>query len=165
MNRRCIRPEKWIPTSVNYCVIVLRDIKTAYTLNQFVFAGVSGIIRASIAPDLFVQMLDKLVANAVDFSAPSEPIRIGLQQNVTSWSITVTNYGSTLPESMEQQLFNSMISMRRDHSDGEPHLGLGLYVVRQIAEFHKGEISATNLTDRPGVQFTIRFPGANAGPA
>ena len=141
---------------LNSCV---SGYQTAYPLNRFVFEGDGGIIKEFIVPDLFVQMLDKLVANAVDFSASDKPVRIGLQHDAASWSIYVINYGPGLPASMDRQLFNSMISIRRDKTGSEPHLGLGLYIVRQIAEFHKGEISANNLADRTGVKFTIRFPG------
>ena len=61
-----------------------------------------------------------------------------------------------LPEDMNDELFNSMVSIRKQSSDVEPHLGLGLYVARLIAEFHNGKISASNLDDER-VCFTIKF--------
>ena len=62
---------------------------------------------------------------------------------------------------MTDDLFNSMISVRSGSADGDPHLGLGLYIVRMIAEFHNGEIAARNLDDGSGVCFEVSFPTAN----
>ncbi|MEX2353840.1 MAG: ATP-binding protein, partial [Gammaproteobacteria bacterium] len=110
-----------------------------------------------IAPDLFVQMLDKLVRNAIDFRHGPEPVEIRLLVYSDHWDIQVINYGSVLPDGMEHQLFNSMISVR-EKKGGEPHLGLGLYIVRLIAEFHGGGVSATNLVSKKGVMVTVLFP-------
>jgi len=40
-----------------------------------------------------------------------------------------------------------------------PHLGLGLYVVRLVAEVHRGTVSARNLVDGAGVEFSLRLEG------
>ena len=40
-----------------------------------------------------------------------------------------------------------------------PHLGLGLYVVRLVAELHQGEASACNLPEMAGVEFRMRLKG------
>ncbi|MBI1731377.1 MAG: hypothetical protein HYR49_01240 [Gammaproteobacteria bacterium] len=112
----------------------------------------------SIAPDLFEQMLDKLIANAADFRVPDAPIPVGLSLNDVSWTLTVANRGPVLPVSIEGQLFNSMVSMRPGGGTREPHLGLGLYIVRLIAEFHGARVSAANLPDGSGVCFSVTFP-------
>ena len=54
------------------------------------------------------------------------------------------------------RLFESLWQSRPG-SDGLPHLGLGLYIVRLIAEFHGGEASAANLADGSGV-LSVRLP-------
>jgi dedicated sortase system histidine kinase len=121
----------------------------------------------SIAPDLFEQMLDKLVANAADFRTPGTPVTVGLSLEEDAWALTVTNTGPALPASTQGQLFNSMVSMRTGSAAREPHLGLGLYIVRLIAEFHGARVSAANLADGSGVRFTLTFPrlvpGADSG--
>jgi two-component system sensor histidine kinase ChvG len=37
-------------------------------------------------------------------------------------------------------------------------LGLGLYIVRLIVEYHSGQVSAKNREDTEGVEFTISLP-------
>jgi len=110
-----------------------------------------------IAPDLFEQMLDKLIANAADFRLPGTPIVVGLSADAASWTLTVANQGPALPAAMQGQLFNSMVSVRSEGGAREPHLGLGLYIVRLIAEFHRARVAAANLPEQGGVCFSLVF--------
>jgi two-component system sensor histidine kinase ChvG len=61
---------------------------------------------------------------------------------------------------MRAGLFESMISVRGTRGAGAPHLGLGLYVARLIAEFHGGSILAANLPGGDGVAVTVRMPAS-----
>jgi two-component system, OmpR family, sensor histidine kinase ChvG len=106
------------------------------------------------APDLYAQMLDKLAANAADFSEGDEPVRVRLDAQGT---LTVSNSGPLLPADMTGRLFESMVS-GRSGSGGEPHLGLGLYIVRLIAEFHGGQARAANREDGSGVVARVDCP-------
>jgi dedicated sortase system histidine kinase len=111
------------------------------------------------APELIIQMLDKLVDNAVDFSAANDTITVGLTTGEGLWVLTVSNPGPPLPEQMRSQLFDSMVSVRRGGDD--KHLGLGLYVAKLIAEGHRGTIGARNSDD--GVIVTVTLPGESNG--
>jgi two-component system sensor histidine kinase ChvG len=106
------------------------------------------------SPELLIQMLDKLVDNAVDFSKSGDTIRIGLSALDDVMQITVMNPGPPLPEHMRSQMFDSMVSVRG--GENTRHLGLGLYVAKLIAERHGGRISADNVDD--GVVFEVRLP-------
>lgn len=116
--------------------------------------------RMSGVPDLIVQMIDKLVANARDFTPADGRIRIRLDNAQDGYALRVANDGPPLPDHMAGKLFESMVSIREGKSDKEPHLGLGLYIVRLIAEFHGGKVSANNLPDGSGVEFSVRLPRA-----
>lgn len=110
-------------------------------------------------PELVAQMLDKLVDNAVDFSPPEGWIRIGLEQRSDGCLLKVANQGPGLPEEIRTNLFDSLVSLRRNGKADEPHLGLGLYIVRLIAQGHGGSVSAMDLGDgvTEGVEFRVRF--------
>jgi dedicated sortase system histidine kinase len=116
--------------------------------------------------DLAAQLLDKLVANAVDFSAESggQPVRISLAVSPGGAELSVENQGPPLPEEMRGKLFESLVSVRADRrgerAGSEPHLGLGLYIARLIAEFHGGEIRARNLASGEGVVVAATFRAA-----
>jgi two-component system, OmpR family, sensor histidine kinase ChvG len=63
-----------------------------------------------------------------------------------------------LPDRMRTRLFESMISVRDAPGTATPHLGLGLYVARLIAQFHGGTIAATNLPSGDGIAVGVRIP-------
>ena len=112
------------------------------------------------SPDLFAQLLDKLVANAVDFGRVGAPIRVDLARAGLFAQVSVSNAGPTIPDEVRGRLFESMISVRPERGGSEPHLGLGLYIARLIAEFHGGSIGAANLADGSGVSVRLTFPMA-----
>jgi len=132
--------------------------RIAYTDVTFMLKTPQRNLIRSIAPDLFVQMLDKLIKNAMDFKQGPEPVEVRLEVNKDNWEVQVINYGSVLPDVMEHQLFNSMVSVREKKANREPHLGLGLYIVRLIVEYHGGSVSARNLEKGTGVAISARFP-------
>ena len=70
----------------------------------------------------------------------------------------MANTGSRLPEVLHERLFDSLVSLR-DKQGASQHLGLGLHIVRLVAEAHGGRASARNLPDDQGVEFIIRLPG------
>ncbi len=114
------------------------------------------------APDLIAQMLDKLVSNAVDFSESGYPIQIQLFQEDKIAYLKVINRGKPLPTDMQERLFESMVSLRSQTSTKEPHLGLGLYMVRLITGYHGGQVKAENNQESPGAVFTVLLPTRSA---
>jgi two-component system, OmpR family, sensor histidine kinase ChvG len=115
------------------------------------------------APELIAQALDKLADNARSFAPDGGWISITLHKTDDGAEIAVANSGPLLPPAMQERLFDSLVSVRdasgtRGRAD-VPHLGLGLYVVRLIAEAHRGRASAHNLADGSGVEFRLHLRG------
>lgn len=135
----------------------LDGYRLAYPAQLFKLVVPDADLNLEINRDLFFQMLDKLVANAVDFSYPNKEIIVSLFDRSDLIEIQVVNSGPRLPEGMLAELFNSMVSIRSERSEAGPHLGLGLFVAKLIAEFHRGKISASNLKDEEGVCINIVF--------
>ncbi|HET7063155.1 MAG TPA: ATP-binding protein [Rudaea sp.] len=135
------------------------------------------------APELIAQALDKLFDNARSFAPDDGWIRLSLRASTEGAEIRVANSGPLLPPAMQERLFDSLVSVRPsaparpvpaipgppgtmapDRRSGEtradaPHLGLGLYVVRMIADLHRGEARARNLADGSGVEFILVLRG------
>ena len=114
------------------------------------------------APELIAQALDKLFDNARSFAPQDGWIELSLDRRDAGAEIRVANAGPLLPASMQDRLFDSLVSLRSASArvSGEtPHLGLGLYVVRLVAELHRGSAAARNLADGSGVEFSMRLNG------
>ncbi|HEY8011325.1 MAG TPA: ATP-binding protein [Rudaea sp.] len=121
------------------------------------------------APELIAQALDKLIDNARSFTPQDGWIRLSLHARTVGATVSVANRGPALPPTMQERLFDSLVSMRAasankpgDSLPGRadvPHLGLGLYLVRLIAELHRGEARARNLPNGSGVEFSLELRG------
>jgi dedicated sortase system histidine kinase len=109
-------------------------------------------------PEYIAQLLDKLIANAVEFSYERQPIMIYCRPLRDHAVIKVSNAGPNLPEEMKDRLFDSMISVRPQEKQKQPHLGMGLHIARLITDFHGGHIRAENRSDREGVVITVVIP-------
>lgn len=110
------------------------------------------------APDYLAQLLDKLIANAVDFSQNDQPIRVTLTRHGTQVRLVVSNKGPLLPKGMETQLCNSMVSIRTQDKQDKPHLGLGLFIAGLITNFHDGQIVLQNNVSLNGVDVVVTLP-------
>ena len=136
----------------NLCELLeasLRNYKAIHPDLAFHLDDCTGL-RANGAPELVYQALEKLMDNAVDFHRPGTPITLSVRESPELLWICVENLGPALPRDMD--LFQSMISIR-ENSRKQPHLGLGLYLVRLIADFHRGDTRAENLPGGDGVRF------------
>jgi two-component system, OmpR family, sensor histidine kinase ChvG len=109
------------------------------------------------APDLVVQLLDKLIENAVDFCPSGGTIAVRLMREQTDYVLMISNDGPLIPEALVGRLFESLFEQRQGRDD-RPHFGLGLYIVRLVAEFHGGTAVAANRPDGSGVNFTVTLP-------
>ena len=155
-----------IATAVNYVLGVRHVFESGVRFTQgreiILVLLVSTVGLAVNQTMLFVCVsqfqLDKLFANAGDFRVPGTAIELMLLVTDDHWLLRVSNQGPPLPESMRDNLFQSMVSVRARREEGTPHLGLGLYIARLITEFHGGRIDADNLPAGAGVSFSMRFP-------
>ncbi|MCW9015238.1 MAG: proteobacterial dedicated sortase system histidine kinase [Gammaproteobacteria bacterium] len=142
------------------CAVVSSSIaayKDIYPARKFAEIHCTGDCLLKGSPELIVQLLDKLVDNAVDFSTEHSTINIEIINDDSQAWLFVKNEGSLLPAHMQNQLFDSMVSLR-DSKTEQPHLGLGLYIVKLIADAHGGNVSAQNRHDVAGTEFVISFP-------
>jgi len=122
---------------------------------QLDLSGVDTEIAMTGVPDLISQALDKLISNAVDFHRPGSTILISCERRPQTVELTIFNEGRLLP--VDTDIFQSMYSGREGRQE-EPHLGLGLYLVRLICEFHGGTVSAANRSHPAGVAVTLSLP-------
>ena len=109
-------------------------------------------------PEYIAQLLDKLIANAVEFSYADHPISVYCRTLREHAVLKVSNAGPFLPDEMKDRLFDSMISVRPQGKQKQPHLGMGLHIARLITDFHSGEIRAEDRTDREGAVITVVMP-------
>jgi signal transduction histidine kinase len=137
---------------------VLRDLTQAYAMNwpehRFEYVSELSDVELTGSRDLFVQMIDKLITNAVDFDDKSAPIKIHLREEESRLVFEVSNRGPIIERKSLKSVFSLMHSSRKN-SGG--HLGLGLYLAKLIANFHNGHIVARNHPDKDGVSILVSW--------
>lgn len=146
---------------------------------QQVYSDITFILKTDISeltfygsPEHIVQLFDKVINNAVEFSQ-DHVITIEFKHHNEQAELLISNNGTLLPEQLSESLFDSMVSLRKTHSiqsnslindslrnntHTQPHLGLGLYIARLICQFHQGKISAHNHHSPNGVTISIVLP-------
>jgi dedicated sortase system histidine kinase len=132
--------------------------RLAYRARPFELQRVDSPLAMSGVPDAIAQLMDKLVENANDFAPAGSPVRVSLAREANVARLAVENDGPPLPDTAH--LFDSMVSLRGAQRSAreEGHLGLGLYIVRLVAEFHGGRVHAENVSAARGVRFVVELP-------
>lgn len=132
--------------------------QSVYANNKILFS-VHGQGQYHVAgnSELIAQLLDKLLQNAVEFSADDTPVEIRLSSQPDSVEVAVRNTGEPIPEELLKSIFDPLVSSRNQEPDTQ-HMGLGLYVVKLIAQYHQASVLAENVTKLGQVQFSVCFP-------
>jgi dedicated sortase system histidine kinase len=142
---------------------IFEAYQTLYPGRRLSLACELAAAPAQASADLLVQALDKLMDNAAAFAPADGCIEVGLAAAGEFWALSVANEGPALPDASQDRLFEPMVTLREGNS-GAVHLGLGLHVVRLIADYHGGQAVADNLPAERGVRFTLLIPAIKKAP-
>ena len=102
------------------------------------------------------QVVANLLDNSISFSNNDETIEIDVSETEKNFVMLVKDEGPGFSESSTQKIFKRFYS-NRPNSFGK-HSGLGLNIVKDIVELHKGTISAANRINNKGAQIEVLFP-------
>jgi two-component system, OmpR family, sensor kinase len=105
--------------------------------------------------DLLFLAVHNLLENALKFSRPGDTVELHASEDGTSLLIEIADTGPGIPGEEQPHVFEELY--RGEAGRGVPGSGLGLALVRAIAERHNGQVS---LRSRPGqgTVFTLRLP-------
>jgi signal transduction histidine kinase len=107
------------------------------------------------------QLLGNLVTNAIKYGASDAPVRVVMTCGEADVSFEVRNRGPAIDGSSLDRIFDplqrGLNHIKTYDTDG--NLGLGLYIAREIAKAHGGEIAARS--DETETVFAVRLPRRN----
>jgi sigma-B regulation protein RsbU (phosphoserine phosphatase) len=107
-------------------------------------------------PDRLFQLIDNLVSNAIAYGSAAAPITIASAIADDGYSIAVHNRGPAIPAALQPTLFQPMVR-GTDAGSVSRSVGLGLFIVSEIAKAHGGEVRVDS-TDAGGTTFTVLIP-------
>jgi two-component system sensor histidine kinase ChvG len=105
------------------------------------------------------QVIANLLDNAISFSKNNSKIDIEISENKSNYMLLVKDEGPGFSETSTQKIFKRFYS-NRPKNFGE-HSGLGLNIVKNIVELHKGSITASNRPNKKGAQIEVLLPKLN----
>jgi signal transduction histidine kinase len=110
------------------------------------------------------QLLTNLFVNAAQYGDKARPVAISAKGDAGGVNLDVTNFGPPIPQASLQSIFKPLIQISGDEREAtrpSTSLGLGLFVAREIAVAHGGEIAVKSDAAR-GTTFTVRIPRSGA---
>jgi two-component system sensor histidine kinase VicK len=114
---------------------------------------------AMINREKFQRVLDNLIGNALKFSKEKSKVEVCLSKKDASIIIEVKDYGIGIPKDKLPIIFDPFTKAGRAGLKGEQSTGLGLSIVKQIVEKHKGKIEVES-EEGKGSVFRISLPVA-----
>jgi signal transduction histidine kinase len=111
------------------------------------------------------QVLRNLVSNAIKYGTPDAPVRTVIVGKANEVQFEVTNRGPVIEQSTLKQMFDPLKrgSTAEQGGDTDGSLGLGLYIVREVARAHGGE---ADVRSAEGVTvFDVRLPRRSESPS
>ena len=119
---------------------------------------VTGEVRGVWDINRLNQLLGNLVVNALKYGAFSSPIKVVLNGLPGEVTIAVHNHGARIEPSILAQIFEPLKRGLDGQfgSGADGSMGLGLYIAREIATAHGGDIAAKSNENE--TVFTVRLP-------
>lgn len=143
------------------CTAEVELLRTAFP-GATIDLKAQGDARGAFDASRIRQALSNLVTNAIKHGSPADPVMVTLEGQESAVLLSVENVGlaEVLPGEIERWF--EPLHRKDAQSAGlrHAHLGLGLFIVRQIARAHGGEVEGWAAAR--AIRFTITLPKAQA---
>jgi two-component system sensor histidine kinase CreC len=116
------------------------------------------ISRPKVSGDRFIlrAAVSNLLENALEFSPSGSTVLVSIEETKDEVILHIDDQGPGVPEYAKEKIFERFYSLRHHHS-GRKGTGLGLNLVREAADLHRGGITLVN-RDGGGARASLRLP-------
>tara|TARA_R100001143_G_scaffold40952_1_gene37261 strand:- start:686 stop:1873 length:1188 start_codon:yes stop_codon:yes gene_type:complete len=139
----------------------VEELRVAFPKAKLVHQAI-GTGSAQVDADRMQQLIGNLVGNSVTYGDLERPISITSRLDDLA-HVSVHNHGAPIEPTSMANLFEPMIR-GATADDGLRSIGLGLFIVREIAKAHGGRVSVSS-DEKSGTSFTATFPLSKAHPS
>lgn len=149
------------------CASALQDASATHPESQFQIRTVGNLVGTFDSVRLH-QLFANLLINAAQYGARERPVILHAEGEAEAVTVKVTNFGQAIPAASLAAIFKPLVQLPADgETDTRPRtsLGLGLFIAREIAEAHGGNLAVrSDAVD--GTTFTVHLPRiASAAPS
>jgi signal transduction histidine kinase len=150
-NRYNIRKEE-----INLSEIVC-EVKKNFEIKNEIRGEIEKDLMYYGDPVLLKMTLNNLVENAIKYS-DNQPVEINLFQKNSDLIIEVKDNGIGIPKGLRKKVFKKFYRVEDEETRETKGSGLGLFIVKQAVEKHKGKITISDNLPT-GTVFTLSFQG------
>jgi signal transduction histidine kinase len=104
------------------------------------------------------QIVTNLVGNAIKYTPARGTITVRVRKHGDEALLTVADNGAGMPADLLSRVFDPFVQGERELDRAHGGLGIGLTLVRRLAELHGGAASAASAGPGLGSEFQVRFP-------
>jgi two-component system sensor histidine kinase ChvG len=116
------------------------------------------VVRAS--PELLETVVENILDNAISFSPAGAAITVTVARGPGLVVLAIDDHGPGAPEDILATMFDRYVSHRPEtDASGQPHFGIGLWIVRRNVAAIGGTVEARNL-EGGGLRVTVSLPAA-----
>jgi len=124
---------------------------------DIVFTPPAAPVRARVHPPLLGELVDNLLDNACKYSPPGTPVTLTLSSQRGEALLAVEDRGAGIAPADLPHVFDPFYRSPTARLRGLPGVGLGLAVVRRVADAFGGTVTAANLP-AGGTRLEVRLP-------
>lgn len=151
-----------VPISVEECFLdqiitfVVSDLTELYG-ERFKTINEVGEVKGQWDNLAIHRMIENLASNAIKYGTPYSTITITLKTVNGHAEISVHNLGTLITDEEQKTIFAHYSRSSSAESSGQTGWGIGLALVKGLAESHKGSVSVISSKEN-GTTFTIKLP-------
>jgi PAS domain S-box-containing protein len=109
-------------------------------------------------PDRLQQIVWNLLTNAIKFTPKRGDVHVHLERNDSHALITVRDSGQGIATEYLPHVFERFRQADASNTRSNGGLGLGLSIVRQLVELHRGTVTAESSGENAGATFIVMLP-------
>ena len=109
-------------------------------------------------PDRLQQIVWNLLTNAIKFTPKGGDVHVRLERNDSHALITVNDSGQGIATEHLPHIFERFRQADSSNTRSNSGLGLGLSIVRQLVELHRGTVTAESSGKNTGATFRVMLP-------
>ena len=109
-------------------------------------------------PARLQQIVWNLLANAIKFTPKGGDVQVRLERNDSHALITVSDSGQGIASELLPHVFERFRQADSSNTRSHGGLGLGLSIVRQLVELHRGTVTAESFGENAGTTFRVMLP-------
>jgi PAS domain S-box-containing protein len=134
-------------------------------LDQHVIKVDANSVWVSADPTRLEQMASNLISNAVKFTPPGGTLWVTVAREGADALLRVADTGVGISADLLPRIFDLFVQGERSLDRKSGGLGIGLSLVRRLAELHDGRVEAQSAGPGEGSVFTVRLPALDRSTA